>query len=61
MTRRVYNFNAGPATLPYEVLEEASKAVLEYDNQGMSLLEMSHRSKIRYLLYSCRAHLGKTA
>ena len=45
MTRRVYNFNAGPATLPYEVLEEASKAVLEYDNQGMSLLEMSHRSK----------------
>lgn len=43
--KRVYNFNAGPAVLPVPVLEEASKAVLEYGNQGMSLLEMSHRSK----------------
>ncbi|MCQ2736947.1 MAG: aminotransferase class V-fold PLP-dependent enzyme, partial [bacterium] len=45
MTRRVFNFNAGPATLPFEVIKKASEAVLEYDNQGMSLLEMSHRSK----------------
>jgi phosphoserine aminotransferase len=45
MAKRVYNFNPGPAVLPYPVLEEASKSVLEYADQGMSLLEMSHRSK----------------
>jgi phosphoserine aminotransferase len=45
MAKRVYNFNPGPAVLPYSVLEEASKSVLEYADQGMSLLEMSHRSK----------------
>lgn len=45
MAKRVYNFNPGPATLPYPVLEEASKSVLEFENLGMSLLEISHRSK----------------
>lgn len=45
MAKRVYNFNAGPATLPYPVIQKASQAVLDYDNQGMSLIEMSHRSK----------------
>lgn len=45
MTRRVFNFNPGPATLPFEVIRQASQAVLEYDGQGMSLIEMSHRSK----------------
>jgi phosphoserine aminotransferase len=45
MGKRVYNFNAGPAILPVPVLEEAARAVLEYQDQGMSLLEMSHRSK----------------
>jgi phosphoserine aminotransferase len=43
--KRVYNFNPGPAILPVPVLEEASKAVLEYGTTGMSLLEMSHRGK----------------
>ncbi|MDQ7825500.1 MAG: 3-phosphoserine/phosphohydroxythreonine transaminase [Candidatus Eremiobacteraeota bacterium] len=45
MSKRVYNFNPGPATLPYPVLEKAAKSVLEFEDQGMSILEMSHRSK----------------
>ena len=40
-----YNFYSGPAILPHEVFEQASKAVLELDNIGMSLIEISHRSK----------------
>lgn len=40
-----YNFYAGPAILPREVIEEASKAVLEFSGMGLSLLEISHRSK----------------
>lgn len=43
---RVYNFAAGPATLPLEVLEEAQKELLDYENSGMSVMEMSHRSKL---------------
>jgi len=41
---RVYNFGAGPATLPLEVLERAREELLDYAGRGMSLLEMSHRS-----------------
>ncbi len=40
-----YNFYSGPAILPKEVLEQASKSVVELDNIGMSLIEISHRSK----------------
>ncbi|MEY3421035.1 MAG: 3-phosphoserine/phosphohydroxythreonine transaminase [Bacteroidota bacterium] len=40
-----YNFYAGPAILPKEVMNEASKAVLEFNGMGFSLLEISHRSK----------------
>lgn len=43
--RRIYNFSAGPAILPVPVLEEASRAVLELNGSGMSLLEVSHRGK----------------
>ncbi|MGC8668988.1 MAG: 3-phosphoserine/phosphohydroxythreonine transaminase [Chthonomonadales bacterium] len=43
--RRVYNFGAGPAILPVPVLEEASRGVLEIGASGMSILEVSHRSK----------------
>lgn len=39
-----HNFSAGPSILPQSVFEQASKAVLEYNNEGLSLLEMSHRS-----------------
>ncbi len=42
---RVYNFSAGPAVLPEEVLREAQSEMLEYGNSGMSVMEMSHRSK----------------
>ena len=43
---RVYNFSAGPACLPVEVLEEAAKDMLDYKGCGMSVMEMSHRSKM---------------
>ncbi len=42
---RVYNFSAGPAVLPEEVLRQASDEMLDYQNSGMSVMEMSHRSK----------------
>lgn len=42
---RVYNFSAGPAVLPEEVLLEAAKEMLDYQGTGMSVMEMSHRSK----------------
>lgn len=42
---RVYNFAAGPATLPVEVLQEAADEMLDYKGTGMSVMEMSHRSK----------------
>lgn len=42
---RVYNFSAGPAVLPEEVLQEAASEMLDYDGTGMSVMEMSHRSK----------------
>ena len=42
---RVYNFSAGPAVLPEEVLREAADEMLDYNGSGMSVMEMSHRSK----------------
>lgn len=42
---RVYNFSAGPAVLPEEVLKEAAQEMLDYNGSGMSVMEMSHRSK----------------
>ncbi len=42
---RVYNFSAGPAVLPEEVLMEAAAEMLDYNGTGMSVMEMSHRSK----------------
>ena len=42
---RVYNFSAGPAVLPEEVLKEAADEMLDYRGTGMSVMEMSHRSK----------------
>ena len=43
---RVYNFSAGPAMLPVEVLEEAQADMLDYKGSGQSVMEMSHRSQI---------------
>ena len=42
---RAYNFSAGPATLPLEVLEKAKNELIDYQGSGMSVMEMSHRSK----------------
>ncbi len=43
---RVYNFSAGPAVLPEEVLREAAEEMMDYKGCGMSVMEMSHRSKV---------------
>ena len=43
---RVYNFSAGPAVLPEEVLKEAADEMLDYQGSGMSVMEMSHRSQV---------------
>jgi phosphoserine aminotransferase len=46
--KRVYNFAAGPAALPLEVLEKAQRELCDYNGTGMSIMEMSHRDK-RYI------------
>jgi len=46
MEKRIYNFSAGPAILPEEVLLEAQKELFSYKGSGMSIMEMSHRGKI---------------
>ena len=42
---RVYNFSAGPATLPEQVLQQAQAEMLDWQGSGMSVMEMSHRGK----------------
>jgi phosphoserine aminotransferase len=42
----VYNFNAGPSILPKEVLEEASRAILDFNGTGLSILEIGHRTSL---------------
>lgn len=46
MANRAYNFNAGPAALPLEVLQRAQEQFVEFENNGMSLMEMSHRGAV---------------
>ncbi len=43
---RIYNFSAGPAVLPVEVLQQAKDEMLDYNGSGMSVMEMSHRGKV---------------
>src|SRR5919106_1288488 len=45
MTERIFNFSAGPAVLPVPVLEEAQRELLSLPGVGMSVMEISHRSK----------------
>ena len=53
---RVYNFSAGPSMLPEEVLAKAQKEMLEYGKSGMSVMEMSHRSKdFEEIIEGCEA------
>ena len=44
--QRVYNFSAGPSMLPLPVLERAGSEITNYRGSGMSVMEMSHRSKV---------------
>lgn len=46
MSKRAYNFNAGPAALPLEVLERAQAEFVDYGGTGMSIMEMSHRGAV---------------
>ena len=43
---RIYNFSAGPSMLPLEVLEQAGAQITNFEGSGMSVMEMSHRSKV---------------
>ncbi|MDT8335100.1 MAG: 3-phosphoserine/phosphohydroxythreonine transaminase [Desulfurivibrionaceae bacterium] len=45
MPDRIFNFSAGPGTLPMEVLEQAARDVVNFNGKGIGLIEMSHRSK----------------
>src|SRR5690606_37406888 len=45
LANRAYNFNAGPAALPLEVLQQAQEEIVDYGGIGMSIMEISHRSK----------------
>lgn len=55
---RVYNFSAGPAILPEEVLKIAADQMLEYKTSGQSVMEMSHRSsEFKEIIDSCEASL----
>ena len=42
----IHNFNAGPSILPKEVFEEASHAILNFNNTGLSILEIGHRTPL---------------
>ena len=57
---RVYNFSAGPAVLPEEVLREAADEMLDYKGCGMSVMEMSHRSKVFDDIIKERIHNAQT-
>ena len=50
---RVYNFSAGPAVLPEEVLKEAAAEMMDYQGSGQSVMEMSHRSKVYLIRFLC--------
>ena len=57
---RIFNFSAGPAMLPEEVLKEAANDMLDYHGCGMSVMEMSHRSKVyEEILNEAQADLRK--
>ena len=57
---RIHNFGAGPAALPLPVLERAQSELLDYKQSGMSIMEMSHRSKLfENVIQSAEANLRK--
>ena len=61
-TQRIYNFSAGPAVLPLEVLQEAQRDLVSLPGVGMSILEISHRSKtFDEVIQGCEADMRKLA
>ncbi len=60
MTKRVYNFYAGPATLPLSALKKAQKELLDFKGTGMSLMEISHRSKEYAAVHAEASELVRT-
>src|SRR5437868_12789438 len=63
MGKRIYNFSAGPAMLPLEVLEASAKALVDYNGKGYGIAEISHRGKefdavLDEAMARCRALLG---
>src|SRR3954468_23323147 len=44
LTSAIHNFNAGPSVLPHEVFEEASRAIIDFNESGLSILEIGHRT-----------------
>ena len=50
--QRIYNFSAGPSMLPLKVLERAGREITNYNGSGMSVMEMSHRSKVFAKLFA---------
>src|SRR4026207_164766 len=62
MTERIFNFSAGPAIIPVPVLEEAREHMLSLPGVGMSVLEISHRSKaFDEIIQGCGADIRKLA
>ena len=60
MGDRVYNFSAGPSMLPVEVMKDAADKMLDYEGSGMSVMEMSHRSKpFENIINNAEANLRK--
>jgi phosphoserine aminotransferase len=61
-THRIHNFSAGPAILPVEVLEEAQRDLVALPGVGMSVMEISHRSKpFDEIIQTAEANLRKLA
>src|SRR5512132_288938 len=61
-TTRIFNFAAGPAVLPLSVLEEAQRDLVALPGVGMSVLEISHRSKtFDEIIQTCEANIRKLA
>ena len=55
----IHNFNAGPSVLPKEVFEEASRAILDFNNTGLSILEIGHRTPLFEAVMDEARSLGK--
>src|SRR4051794_36075856 len=61
-SERIYNFSAGPAVLPVDVLQEAQRNLLSLPGVGMSILEISHRSKtFDEVIQGCEADMRTLA